>query len=747
MKTLTRLGMVLLASTALVGCATPAKAWLVHGTLGGTPPSGCPFAAFPDGCVGAQSGGDFQITAAQFASTGSGTLASGLPWAGAWQSGQTAWSGGNHPWPWNSPGIDYPVGALKQVPTVWGTCAGSIPVTPSFVPAYCAHIALSTDSWVGTGTNPLTGAPYTVTAPPYGILPKGCQILAGVGTLSAYKRALCSQTVAHLPFEIAGVDFGAGTEDGSAGNPGGCLALQLNSNDASDVTVENNAFRYDVGCAVVNGSIIHVSATDNIDIFYNDFDLRGGQACCTTAVDNVNDVGNVGRLRFQWNAVLNAPYHVVTSQRPDVENLYNYAIGFNLAMGTGVHGEWGFPMTKHAAVFINSYNTVVFSRDSQQNTALWYASMASPNYFSDEELSSNIIIANLSGYSAAANGPGGNAGGATFTVTGLSGSRVVISGVVEGATMTINPAGMVGTIAVGQRIAGAGLPGQGPPNTFQIDGIITPNASYLVEYTGSVTTLTGVSIAATANPVASVSDIVAQVGGSPIQSSTAASISGTTVSVNGAAGTFASVVLGSSPSSTIATGVPGCLTTFCLTVGPTLNPGASPVTGDAVRYGSPTQVVYPCFLGANVSGSGANSVWNLNGTACAATAAITITFMQGILPGMTVTGNPALSDAPIILSGNGPTYTMDTNMGTVTTQLMQFVPYQSLQIFSNYVDVATPPGGGLTCIGNPSFGVIMPGNPLQGNTSLELGTTMDKFNVPYHGTIPAPPGPGPSYCQ
>ncbi|MDB5482504.1 MAG: hypothetical protein JWO83_3557 [Caulobacteraceae bacterium] len=303
---------------------------------------------FADGCALANPNGAFQVSAAQFASNQSGVLPDGLAWSGALQSGQT-WTSA-HPWPWDAPGIDYPVG-------------------------YDTTIALQDPAKAAVGTG-------------VGQLPPACRYISNpnfpnTGGMRVYCGPAASITIAGFDFSLHG-----------------CIALQFASNFTGTAIVTNNKFSNGPNCSINNGSMVNVASATSFT-FKNNVVLGNG-ATVSNGMTLILDNAKTGSATNEYNYYYDAPNRVFTSNRMNVSNLYNYISGLNTKVGTGLHGEVGIAPGQSGATYTNSFNVVMFDTSSQLNTTSFY--MTSTLGFQLASADHNVIVSNktmASGTSAA----------------------------------------------------------------------------------------------------------------------------------------------------------------------------------------------------------------------------------------------------------------------------------------------------------------------------------------------------------
>ncbi|MDB5482515.1 MAG: hypothetical protein JWO83_3568 [Caulobacteraceae bacterium] len=361
----------------------------------------CPYRenGYPDGCQQANPHGAFQITPAQFASHGSGKLASGLTWAGAMQSGQK-WKA-NKPWRWDAPGIDYPVG-------------------------HDATLALQDPATAQKGNG-------------VGQLPPACSYLPNANTASTGgMRVYCSASEG--PITISGLDF----------SRHGCIVLEFGIKFAGTAIVKNNKFANGPNCAVNNASLVNVAAAGRF-VFINNTVLGGGSKSpfgFTTVLDNAK----TGEAIDEYNYYENIPNRAFSSNRMSVRNRFNYLIGLNTTPNTGLHGEWGLAPSQSFASYTNSFNVVVFDTLSQLNTVSFYVTSAHEMKFASVD--HNIIVSNRAGYVAPP--LGGRGGGATAKESSISGSTLTIRSGTSGAIAPGQRVSGSGIVAKTQVVGGAG---------------------------------------------------------------------------------------------------------------------------------------------------------------------------------------------------------------------------------------------------------------------------------------------------
>ncbi|MDB5482509.1 MAG: hypothetical protein JWO83_3562 [Caulobacteraceae bacterium] len=304
-----------------------------------------------DGCASANPRAAFQISATQFASGRAGTLPNGLPWLGALQSGQR-WPSA-HPWPWNAPGIDYPVG-------------------------YDTTITLQdpAKAMVGTGN---------------GKLPKECSYIPNPSTASTGgKRVYCAASTG--PITISGFDFSLH----------GCVALQFASNFTQAATVVNNKFVNGPNCSINNASLVNVANASSFT-FKNNVVIGNG-ATSISSMTVILDNAKTGVALDEYNYYHGAPGRIFSSNRMSVTNAYNFIEGVNTTANTGLHGEVGIAPGQDGASYANSYNVVVFDSNSQQNTTAFYMTSNFTMHYASAD--HNVIVSNLVGANTA-----GSAGG------------------------------------------------------------------------------------------------------------------------------------------------------------------------------------------------------------------------------------------------------------------------------------------------------------------------------------------------
>jgi hypothetical protein len=385
----------------LAAAAAPALALLTLSLAGKALAESCPYRenGYLDGCQQANPHGAFQITAAQFASNGSGKLASGLTWTGALQSGQK-WKA-MHPWRWDAPGIDYPVG-------------------------HDATLALQDPATAKKGVG-------------VGQLPPGCSYLpnrntAATGGVKIYCGA------GDGPITIAGFDF----------SRHGCMVLEFGVRFTGTAIVRNNKFANGPNCAVANASLVNVAAAGRF-VFTNNTVLGGGSKSpfgFTTILDNAKE----GESIDEYNYYENVPNRAFTSNRMEVRNRFNYLIGLNTTPNTGLHGEWGLAPSQAFASYINSFNVVVFDTMSQLNTVSFYVTSAKEMKFATVD--HNVIVSNRAGDVAS---PGrGKSRPAVAKASSIAGGVLTIGSLAEGAIAPGQRITGPGVIAPTQVISGAG---------------------------------------------------------------------------------------------------------------------------------------------------------------------------------------------------------------------------------------------------------------------------------------------------
>ncbi|MDB5482505.1 MAG: hypothetical protein JWO83_3558 [Caulobacteraceae bacterium] len=305
-------------------------------------------AGFADGCALANPNGAFRIPATQFASKQSGTLPSGLAWSGALQSGQ-AWTS-THPWPWDAPGIDYPVG-------------------------YDTTITLHDPAHAAAGTG-------------VGQLPPACRYISNpnfpnTGGMRVYCGPAASITIAGFDFSLHG-----------------CVALQFASNFTGTAIVTNNKFSNGPNCSINNGSLVNVASAASFT-FKNNV-VFGNGTIYPNGMTVVIDNAKTGTAINEYNYYHHVPNRAFTSNRKSVSNLYNYIEGLNTTVGTGLHGEVGMAPAQSGAIYMNSFNVVMFDPSSQQNTSPFF--MTNALGFQVASADHNVIVSNktmASGASAA----------------------------------------------------------------------------------------------------------------------------------------------------------------------------------------------------------------------------------------------------------------------------------------------------------------------------------------------------------
>lgn len=269
---LTLLG-VLLPLTFPFGSTASAQAVSGDGTASRKGGGQCAYTGWAgDGCAGAD--GSFLIAAHY----GAASFA-----AFATQSGQR-WSGGAHPWNWNSPGIDYPVGPP----------AGLVLADPATA-----------------------------------VLPEGC-VYQPTGSAAHGPVVYCS-TGAVNP-TLSGLNFGLH----------GCVQFMATHNVEGTLTIQNSYFRNGPNCSVTFGSLIRV-ISGNMNVVLNNDLIDEAYPEYTTPLISTVAINTVSSSFTVTNtAVINASQRPLSGSSTGPVLIQNSVfVGMNLASttNTGEHGE------------------------------------------------------------------------------------------------------------------------------------------------------------------------------------------------------------------------------------------------------------------------------------------------------------------------------------------------------------------------------------------------------------------------
>ncbi len=289
-----------------------------------------------DGCGAAPTGGSFEIP------TSFGSYAS--------QSGQT-WVNG-HPWPWNAPGVDYPVGYSKTV---------------------------------------------TLADPTIAVLPAGC-LYQPTGGIDGAPRVFCNRLpndVGILSPTIQNFDFSLH----------GCVILEFGQNVTGTITVQNNNFQSGSNCAVTYGYLIKLDGgSANLVLEYNQID-GNAQNYPAKLAGTIQDNSPTGVLTIEYNAIINSPQRPVNSDTSgNIVDEYNYYAGWVLYDQVVEHGEVLLeqPLARvTVASVMHAFNTVLIpaAEIANSTTAPFFLS-GTPggyNYFTSSTVDHNVVVTNLAG--------------------------------------------------------------------------------------------------------------------------------------------------------------------------------------------------------------------------------------------------------------------------------------------------------------------------------------------------------------
>ena len=404
--------------------------------------------AILDGCANAPANGSFIL------STPFGPYAR--------QSGQK-WVN-DHPWPWNAPGVDYPVGYSRNV-TLQDPATASLPVGCAFQ---------------------TTGSPG-----------HGPRVFCD---RKPDHTGVVSPTIQYIDFSLHG-----------------CTVLEFSSFVTGTITVANNNFKNGPNCAVAKGYLIKTNqGSANLFLEYNQID---GDAVHFPAplVSTIEDNSTTGYLTMIYNAIVNSSQRPAsTSTSGNIVDKYNYIAAWNLYNQVLEHGEIILQQpSAHAAVnsVVHAFNTTVIpAAEVANSTTATFALSGTPGAFTNYGTSTvdhNVVVTNLSGGVAGAHttsaalayvnwgmfgvlnitnnyvDPTGaisctqNVGGAQKVVGGISGNTVRVTSVGAGAvyagavfqTRNSLPSRTVlmpyGTI---DPMTGQPTTGRGGPGTYVLSG-------------------------------------------------------------------------------------------------------------------------------------------------------------------------------------------------------------------------------------------------------------------------------------
>jgi hypothetical protein len=242
--------------------------------VGTTPPPGCStYTGWSgDGCAGAV--GSFEI-ASYFGASSFYDFAT--------QSGQT-WTS-SHPWNWNSPGVDYPVGPDPSI---------------------------------------------TLADPATATLPAGCTYEATGNVLTNGPEVYCSRG-ANNPV-INGIDFSLH----------GCTTFYADSNVTGQITLTNDKFVMGPNCSATNGYLVKLVGGSANMVLQNDLLDEGYPAENTKLLMTGIDVNSSQPLTIENSAYVNASQRPIATISTGPELLENNVfVGMNLGTNAsnGEHGE------------------------------------------------------------------------------------------------------------------------------------------------------------------------------------------------------------------------------------------------------------------------------------------------------------------------------------------------------------------------------------------------------------------------
>lgn len=375
---------LVLANAAPASAATGWLWYLKHGGGAVTPPPAtCVYTGVgsADGCSGANQNANFLAATAYGESF----------YAYVTQNGQT-WTG-SHPWNWNAPGVDYPVG-------------------------YDTTLNLK---------DPASGGFQT-----------GCSYQVHTGS-SYWVR--CSSGANNV--DIEGYDFSRGGAH--------CVSIYLDTGVTGTVTIKNNKFGYGAGeCDLANNSLIRADAGSSVSITNNDIN-EGAINTSNAIIDVILNSGVTGPVTVEYNR-FNQSGNRAMQANPSGGSVtfnYNYVYGMNCGNNTGNHGEVTISPTASGSVSLNDYNTIVFdSVCSNNNTTTFY--VASVVAFTNYEILGNVIVTNDTGWVV-----GGPGNGATFNGT-ISGTTLTINSGLSGTVLPNQLVTGTGVTSLSEVLNGSG---------------------------------------------------------------------------------------------------------------------------------------------------------------------------------------------------------------------------------------------------------------------------------------------------
>jgi hypothetical protein len=286
-----------------------------------------------DGCTSSPASGSFQIPTS-FSSY-------------AEQSGQT-WVN-SHPWPWNAPGVDYPVGYSMGVQL--GDPASVV------LPAGCAYQA----------SGGIDGAPRVF-----------CNRLPnGVG--------VASPTIQNLDFSLHG-----------------CVILEFGQSVTGTITIQNNNFQSGSNCAVTSGYLIKLDGgSANLVLQYNQID-GNAQLYPAALAGDVQDNSPTGSLTVEYNAIINSPQRPINSDTSgNIIDKYNFYGGWVLYSQVVEHGEAILEQPAAGvtvASVTHAFNTVLLpaAEIANSTTAPFYltGTPGGYNYLTNSTVDHNVVVTN-----------------------------------------------------------------------------------------------------------------------------------------------------------------------------------------------------------------------------------------------------------------------------------------------------------------------------------------------------------------
>ncbi|MGH6987783.1 MAG: hypothetical protein ACRED9_13230 [Caulobacteraceae bacterium] len=335
-----------------VGCARKASTEPV-------PAARCPYASagLPDGCAGADPNGSFTFQRAYGASFG----------AYARQSGQS-WTS-DHPWAWDAPGVDYPVG-------------------------YDMTIALHDPSdvnWV----NPVTGK---------SLAQQHCHYGLREGSTTAHELdcqdwADFAKGVPTGSIDIEGYDFSGALTPGAPG----CIDLYI-QNWNGPITVKNNKWASvnpaTGACAWQNGWMVRAdSKSPAVLVTQNGFGYDSATATTDPGMIGFVDICIDGQSETQASVEYNyfgpTPGRDIAAPCGKLLDAFNVFDGINVSTKSHYHGEVSLaPVGVAGAIQIDRYDVVVFGKTSQANTTAFFWTGAPNVAMALAEADHNIVATN-----------------------------------------------------------------------------------------------------------------------------------------------------------------------------------------------------------------------------------------------------------------------------------------------------------------------------------------------------------------